>query len=426
MDRRTSLGLMATGAALVAVGCAASPTAPEREAASPEPGGPRSSPPQPGRSVVILGGGFGGITTALGVRAGLGSEHRVTLVDRRSTFMMGLRKPWLLTGAGTRAEGERPLEALRGKGIDVQRADVTALDIPGRTVSTDGGDLRFDHLVIALGAEPRPDLIPGFNPAAFDLYDVVGVERAAARVASFAKGRVVIAVLGLPFKCPPAPYETAMLLDASFRARGARAGIEIRVVTLQPMTLPAAGKGPSDELQALLTARNIAVELGRKALRIEGSRVVFADGALDADLLLVVPPHRPPKVVQDSGLVTAGDWVGVDGATLRTPHPGVWAIGDVTQIAMANGAPLPKAGVFAESQGRVVAAQIVAEVLGLPATETFDGKGYCFVETGNQEALALQGEFLARPAANVVVEPPSKAGYEKKLAFERDRLARWF
>ena len=72
---------------------------------------------------------------------------------------------------------------------------------------------------------------------------------------------------------------------------------------------------------------------------------------------------------------------------MRTAQPGVWAIGDVTQITMANGAAFPKAGVFAESQGRVVAANIIAEILGAPATAKFDGKGYCFVESGNHEAL---------------------------------------
>jgi sulfide:quinone oxidoreductase len=105
----------------------------------------------------------------------------------------------------------------------------------------------------------------------------------------------------------------------------------------------------------------------------------------------------------------------------------VWAIGDVTQIKMANGAPFPKAGVFAEAQGHVVAANIVAEIRGAAGPgPAFDGKGYCFVETGRGEAFAVEGEFLATPAPSVSVAKPSAEAYEKKLAFERDRLKGWF
>src|SRR5688572_2016332 len=102
------------------------------------------------RVMVILGGGFGGITAALELRRAFPREHRVILIERRETFMMGLRKQWLLTGAGTRGEGERPLAALRGRGIDVRRATVQAVDLARRLVRTDEDEIAFDHLVIAL------------------------------------------------------------------------------------------------------------------------------------------------------------------------------------------------------------------------------------------------------------------------------------
>lgn len=422
MHRRSFLKL-ASGAAVA--GCAGAPNAGSSPATLPSsPVLPKAAPS--GRSIVVLGGGFGGITAALGLREGLPREHRITVVDRRPTFMMGLRKQWLLTGTAKRAEGERPLEALREKGIDVRRASVTSIALSARSVRTDAGDIPFDHLVVALGAEPRTDLVPGFSEAAFSMYDVEGVERASVRLAELKRGRVVIGVFGLPFKCPPAPYEAAMLIDELLRRRGVRTEVEVQMFTPQPMTLPAAGKGPSDALQALLVERKITLELGRKPLRVEGTRTIFEGGALDADVLLVVPPHRPPAVVKESGLVTAGDWVDVDPRTLRTTDPRVWAIGDVTQIKMANGAPFPKAGVFAEAQGRVVAANLASEILGKPEVAAFDGKGYCFVETGDHRAFAIEGEFLASPAPSVAVAPPSAEGYEKKLAFERDRLAQWF
>ncbi|MGQ0835498.1 MAG: FAD-dependent oxidoreductase [Gammaproteobacteria bacterium] len=415
MQRRSFLTLMGLGSA--ALGGAAC----KREiAGARQPHAPTASD---GKAMVILGGGFGGITAAAELRRALPHEHRVMLIERRETFMMGLRKQWLLVGAGNRGDGERPLAALRGKGIDVRQGTISAIDLAHRVVRTDKEEIAFDYLVVALGAEPRPDLVPGFSAASFNMYDAQDVERLHARLLEFQRGRVAIVIFGLPFKCPPAPYEAAMLLDQWFRKRGIRSEIDLRIFTPQPMTLPVAGKEASTVVQQLLEERTIALSLSKQASRIDGTTVVFDQEKMAADILIVVPPHRPPTIIKASGLATAGDWIGVDAHTMSTSQPGVWAVGDVTQIAMANGAPFPKAGVFAEAQGRAAAAAIVAAVTGSPPATTFDGKGYCFVETGDGKASAIVGEFLTSPAPKVDVLPPHEENYRKKIAFERDRLA---
>ena len=378
------------------------------------------------QSVVILGGGFGGITTALDLRQALGPEHSVTLVHRRPRFLMGIRKLWIVAGTGTRAEGERSLAALQARGVDVRQAAVTAIDTTSRLVRTDSGDLRYDFLVVALGAEPRPDLVPGFTEAAYNLYDPEGCEGLATRLASLERGRVVIGVAGVPYKCPPAPYECAMLLDEAFRKRGVRDAIEIRTFTVQPMSLPVLGRKRCDELEERLSAKGIGFEAKKKLIRLEGSRVVFEDGSLEADVLAIVPPHRPPAVVNASALTGAGEWISVDRGTLRAGPPGVYAIGDVTDIPITNTMSLPKAGIFAEAEGRVVAAEIAAEILGKPAPPPFDGRGYCFVEHGQGLAAAIQGDFFAAGEPKVDFLAPTPDGYRKKLDFERERLQAWF
>ncbi len=138
-----------------------------------------------GARIVILGGGFGGITAALELRSRLGSAHTVTLVDRSPVFMMGLRKIWIASGRGQRAEGERPLAALSTRGVDVRRSTITRIDLDRRTVRTNDGDLAFDYLLVALGAESRPDLVPGFSGAVFDLYAAAEAERLADRLQQF-------------------------------------------------------------------------------------------------------------------------------------------------------------------------------------------------------------------------------------------------
>jgi len=379
-----------------------------------------------GKRIVILGGGFGGITAALELRRVLPAEHQVALIDRRASFLMGLRKLWMLVGRGTRAEGTRPLSALRAKGVDLYTTAVTAIDPRSRTVQTDGGSVPFDYLLIALGAEPRPDLVPGFGPPAFNLYDPDDVERLAPRLRGFREGRVLVAILGVPYKCPPAPYEAALLLDDLFRRRGLRDGIDLQTSTPQPMSLPVVGAAGCAQVEGFLAAKGIGFSANRKTVRVEGSGLVVEGATVPADLLIGVPPHRPPRVVRESGLAMRGEWISVDPATLRTSVDGVFAVGDVVEIPLANGMPLPKAGVFAEAQANVAAAHIAADIVRRPAPAAFDGHGYCFIKLDAQQAAMVQGNFFASPAPDVRISPPSADGSAQKVEFEQSRLRAWF
>ena len=377
--------------------------------------------------IVILGGGFGGITAALELSRGVAHEHTVTLIERAPVFMMGLRKLWMITGSGTRRDGERQLVALQASAVEIRQATVQAIDVQGRTVRTDAGAVPFDYLIIALGAEPRPDLVPGFSPAVYNLYGVADAERLGQRIREFQGGRIVIAILGVPYKCPPAPYEAAMMLDDLFRRRGTRSAVQIQTFTPQPMSLPVVGPQNCAQVEGLLAAKGIAFTPNRKVARLEGSTLVFEDGAhVEADLVIGVPPHRPPAVVKESGLQMRGEWVAVDPATLRTSASGVFAVGDVNEIPLANGMALPKAGLFAESQAKVVAAQIIAELRKAPAPAAFDGIGHCFIETGGGQATMVQGHFLASPAPALTIAAPSAQALQQKIDFERSRLLSWF
>jgi sulfide:quinone oxidoreductase len=103
----------------------------------------------------------------------------------------------------------------------------------------------------------------------------------------------------------------------------------------------------------------------------------------------------------------------------------VYAIGDVTAIPLANGMPLPKAGVFAHGEGEVVAARIADRFAGREPTATFAGQGMCFLETGRGSATMVQGDFFADPPA-VGLGDDSAANLAAKHRFESDRLTAWF
>ncbi|MBI4538991.1 MAG: NAD(P)/FAD-dependent oxidoreductase [Gemmatimonadetes bacterium] len=376
----------------------------------------------------ILGGGFGGLATATELRRLLGAGHEIVVVDRRETYYMGLRKLWVLVGRASLAEGERPLARLSGRGIRFVRAEITRIEPPARRVATDAGSFEAEYLVVSLGAEPRADRVPGLSghPRAFNLYDPESVQAAARRLASFEGGRVVVAIAGLPYKCPPAPYEAAMLVDDGFRERALRERVDLTFTTLQPMLLPNAGPAGARWMGDELTRRGIAWHANKKLTRIEADRLVYEDGELPFDLALVTPPHVCPQVVRDSGLTDDGEWVKVDPHTLTTAQPGVFAIGDATNIPLANRLALPKAGIFAEAHGRRVAHAIAADLLGGPPAALFDGRGACFLEMGGGQAAMVEGEFYAEPEPAVRILGASPEYLEEKRRFETERLARWF
>ena len=138
-----------------------------------------------------------------------------------------------------------------------------------------------------------------------------------------------------------------------------------------------------------------------------------------------MPPHRCPAILVEAGLAPAGGWVAVDPRTLATAYERVYAIGDCTAIPLAHGLPLPKAGVFAEAEGEVVAERVAAELTGRQPTGVFAGEGVCYVEVGGDMAAAVRGSFLADPPGVEFIAATTGQRADK-LAFERERLERWF
>jgi sulfide:quinone oxidoreductase len=280
-------------------------------------------------------------------------------------------------------------------------------------------------VLVALGADLAPESVPGLSEHGHDVYDHDAVPAAAEALASLRKGRVAVGIFGAPYTCPPAPYELALLAQEAATSRGAE--LELTVFTPQPMSLPVLGATGCEVVEGRLKLRGIGFRPKSTAERVEPDRVVLeGDGEIPFDLLLAVPPHRCPQVLVDAGLAEPGGWVKVDPRTLETPFEGVSAIGDCTAIPLATGQPLPKAGVLAEGEGRVVAERIVARLSGIEPEGAFDGQGACYLEVGHGEAMMVRGRFLAEPAPEVELTPASPRYLEEKTRYERDRLDLWF
>lgn len=374
--------------------------------------------------VLVLGAGFGGIATAVALRERLAEQDEVIVVDRRDDFAMGLRKTWAILGISPIAYGTRSLASLGPRGITVRQGEVTQLDPASRTATVDGAAIEADALVVALGAEQAMGAVPGLAAHGHNAWDRAHLDQVHGAVDAFRGGRVVVGIFGTPYPCPPAPYELALLLSDRFEARGIDA--ELTVFAPMPIVLPILGAAECVPLDGRLEERGITFLPNRVATSVGEHAVAFAGAEeVSFDLLLAVPPHRCPAVLVEAGLAPAGGWVKVDRTTLETGYPGVYAIGDATAVSLANGMPLPKAGLFAEKEGEAVAARIAATLRGESATATFDGRGTCFLEMGGGEASTVSGDFFADPP-QVALSPPSVAQRAAKERFEMDRLSRWF
>jgi sulfide:quinone oxidoreductase len=371
-------------------------------------------------SILILGGGFGGLAAAHQLRARLSDDHDVTVVAANDHFYAGFAKLWDLVGTRPLEQGTASVSALERYGIRFVQTRITAIDPTERRVETEAGLFSADFLLVALGAEPGPEQLLQLHGPAHDLYDANELPEVRADLAHLDAGTLVVAVLGAPYRCPPAPYEAAFLLDERLRGCGVREAIELVVTTPQPMTLPAAGSEISQFVAEALKDRGIELrtEQSVRAIDTDTRTVSFTDGGqLEYALLLAVPQAIPPRVVADSPLAGEGGWIQPDRETLRTRFDRVYAAGDCTA------SPPPKAGVFAEAEARVAARNIAAEIDGTPG-DRFDGTGYCFLEFPGQRASALEGQFFAQPPDVRLAEPDTET-FARKQAFEVERLRDW-
>lgn len=380
-------------------------------------------------TTVILGGGVGGLVTANTLRRRLDPKHRVVLVDRSRQHVFTPSFLWMMLGWREPRAISRDLARLSRKGIEVVQEEIREIDPVRRRVRTERQEIAADHLVVSLGAEGWLGGLPGLAEAGHNLYDLGGTLRLRDALSEFRGGRVAVLIAGLPFKCPAAPYEAAMLLEADLRRRGMRDRVTIDLYSPEPGPMGVAGPEVSAMVRQMVESKGIAYHPEQTVAKIDPAarRIYFTnDTTASFDLLAYVPPHRAPQVVRDAGLCGESGWIPVDRGTLETKYAGVYAIGDVTGIPLAIGKPLPKAAVFAQAQAQVVAHNIVRAVTGQGESHSFQGQGSCFIEIGDGRAGFGSGNFYAEPKPQIALYPPSRLRHFGKVAYAKFWLFKWF
>jgi len=373
------------------------------------------------KRVLVFGAGFGGLELSTILSEAFGDGIEVTLIDKSDSFYFGFSKLDVMFGHAMPNAVRLPYKKFVKPGVRLLQETIWSIDPIAKRVTTDRGTHEAEFLVVALGADYDFAATPGMAHAT-EFYTLEGATRLGKMLSTFTKGRVLIAVGGAPFKCPPAPSEAALMMHDYLTTRGIRGGCEITLILPLEVPIP-----PSPETsRALLAAfaeRNITFVADREMRSVNTHRrvVTLDDGReFPYDLFLGVPAIRAPKLLEDSGMTEDG-YVPVKSKTLETRFPDVYAVGDCARQGT------PKAGVFAEGAARAVARALIARLRNKEAPVTHAGTGSCYIEFGGGRIGRVDVDFFSNPDHPTgTYHEPSVAMRADKEHFGSSRRARWF
>ena len=375
--------------------------------------------------VLILGGGFGGLSAANEIRSSLSSsEVKITVVDKKNWFMVGFAKLWIIRGKRTFENSTGSLNALTKKEIDFLNEKILQIDLENKNIKTTTKNLSYDYLIIAMGAVLAPQKIPGLIEHGMNLYDYRESEKIHNKIKELKSGILAISIMGMPYKCPPAPFEAALLIDSMLREAGVRDTTQIHFYSPAPITLPAAGPEISQQILDLISTEKIVFHESCKVTRVEPNKLIFENDEASFDLLLAIPPHVAPDVIYESELAKPDNFIPIN-RDCKTSHDNVYAIGDVTSLKVTETQAVPKAGVFAEGEGLAVAQNIISKIRSKEDSALFDGKGGCFIESGRDTASLIEVDMFSGPKPSVKLTESTPEHLNEKLQFEKDRLSKW-
>ena len=370
------------------------------------------------KTILILGGGTGGIITAHELRKKVGNKVNIILFEKKENNVFAPSLLWLMVGKRKLQQVFRNTNKLRGNGIDIVLGDIEGIDPSTISVTVKGQEYKGDYMVVSLGADYATDL--NIEQYGHNFYTLEGAASFYERLNTFKGGKIIVLVSSLPFKCPAAPYEAAMLIESYISNKGLKNKTTISLYTPEPQPMPVAGKELGQEVKTLIEQKGIHYSPEHQIAEVTESTLIFSNGkTVDYNLLAYTPKHVCPGVIRQSALMGKSNWIEVDRSTMETNFSNIYAIGDNTFIPLESGRPLPKAGVFAHHQAETVAHNIAQKLYGKADFKVFDGYGQCFLEMGNGTSGYASGNFYASPVPLIKMKNPSRWWHWTKVWFEK-------
>ena len=374
------------------------------------------------QKVVILGAGFAGLQLATRLSEDVPGEVDVTIIDKNDAFVFGFSKLDLMYGRADLDAVRLPYSRIDKPSVRFVRETILSIDPEQRRVVTDGATYDADILVVALGADLDPAATPGVVEEGTEYYSVEGANRVRSVLTAFEGGDAIVGVLGNFYKCPAAPFETAIMLHDYLEKRNLRAASSIKVISPLPKPIPISDEASNGILQAC-HERDIEwwPQLKTTALDPASKTATLSDEQrIPYSLFLAIPVHRAPKVVEQSALAEEDGWIGVDHRTFATKFANVYALGDVTN------APVPRVGVMAEGEADTLADVLVHQLRGGDTPEDFQGNVKCYIEFGGPKVAKFEANFLSGPTPVGTFTEASEEIAAMKVEFGASRRRRWF
>jgi len=367
------------------------------------------------KRILIVGGGLAGTIVANGLCRQLGPELRAgsLSITVLGTTDQHFYQPGLLYvpfGRIRESELFRPQRKVLDRRVVFHVDPATSIDVDREEVTTASGRVhKYDYLVLATGSRIMPQTIPGMAEAACWFYDLDGARKMRTALENFEGGKIVVNA-NVPHKCPVAPLEITFMLHDYLKAKGLLEKSEITYTY------------PIGRLHALEPVAHWAVpEFERLGIKSEtffntkevdpvAKTIISEEGStLPFDLLVAIPPHQGAEVIESSGLGKGG-WVPTNTKTLhREGSENVFVVGDTTNI------PISKAGSTAHFEADTLIDNLVSLVTEGRMARDYDGKVFCFVETGMKTGTYVWFNYTTPPNPG----PPSQMVHWTKLAYNR-------
>jgi len=329
----------------------------------------------------------------------LDGDWKLTIVDQDETHYYQPGFLFIPFGIYTPADVVKPKADFLPPRAEMINGSIDLIEpADNRVKLADGTILDYDYLVIATGAQIRPDETPGlegpeYGKTVHDFYTLKGAEALAEALRFWEGGRLVVNIIEMPIKCPVAPLEFSFLADSYFHEKGIRDKVEIVYVT----PLDAAFTKPiaAQHLGDLLETKGIELEpdFYLEQVDTENKKLIsYDEREVDYDLLVTIPLNMGAEVIQRSGLGNEMNYVPVDNKTfLSKSYDNIFAVGDAADL------PTSKAGSVAHFAVEVFTENFLRHIEDLPMLEEFDGHANCFIESGHGKGLLIDFNYTTEP-----------------------------